>query len=106
MSGMTITSSDLLEIIKTCADSGVSSLLIGEVNLKFYNTKHHNQTKNIALPQDDASSLSDSLSQSEIDSEIEHVDQTVNDEYLAQLSIIDPLGYEDYTLKKLMEEGN
>lgn len=110
MSGITITTSELILIIKACREGNVESLDVSDIKLKFYNNKHHNQNGTIALSQDEMSDLG------EIGENLSHLineddpvasdEQLIDEEYLAQLSIDDPLAYEELSLKKLLEEGN
>ncbi len=104
MSGMNITASDLLSIIKTCGESKVESLVIGEISLKFYNNEHHNQNGNIALSQD-ATSLIDEADGDVNLSQPTHDQRADREDFLAQLSIDDPVAYEELMLKEL-NEGN
>ena len=101
MSGMVITETKLIEIIKACGENGVESLEVGEIKLKFYNNNHHNQNEIISLP-----SIRTDLDQKEFEEAVKSDSENtseVTEEMLIQLSIDDPVLYEELCLKQLNE---
>lgn len=105
---MKVTSDELIKIITACGESEVESLEFGDVKLKFYNNKRHNQNGNIALSQDVMSVSEvdqDDLPHSPIEQELLDESADITEDMLAQLSIEDPQLFEEMSIRKLQEEG-
>lgn len=106
MSGMAITETSLLEIIKTCGENHVESLELGELKLKFYNNNHHNQNQIIGFSQEEMSRSVIDMDVEDGTNELANDSQAIDEELLAQLSIEDPLAYEELSLKRLADLGS
>lgn len=88
---MKMTSADICAIIKTCADSGVTFLCLGELTVEFNN--HRSE------PPIQDEEVNPMLQEVVSENEIERDEIALRDDQLAHMEIEDPVAYERELLK-------
>jgi hypothetical protein len=106
MSGMNITSEDVIEIIKACKNSRVTRLSFGDLHLLFDTENHPNKTKKSASHMDvsDVSTVGEGHPHgpSHPDPQVEDETFTVT-ELADQLAIEDPAAYEELQMRGFLK---